>query len=121
MIPMMWLVTLVALNGTVDVDATIIETFDMIETNVEYEFNWKPQSMVRFEYFRSGDCTEAAKFVQVKMLKYGVRVDKVYGHADCWNGTGYERMLHDWVEWNNTAYDVRGWGDCKNYRGIRTR
>ena len=113
---MLMIMTLVMINGTVDEGATINATFDMIHNQTEYEFNWWPKSTYEFEKSRKGDCTDAAKLAKTKLRKYGIWVKKRFGTADCWNGTGYVTVKHDWIEYKGIAYDVRQWGACQNYQ-----
>ena len=99
---LMQMMTLVLLlNGSVDQEATINNTFEVIINNTQYEFNWWLKLPWLFELTRKGDCTDFAYISQRKLFKYGISTRRMHGMAICYN----KRVRHDWLIWNDKDYD----------------
>lgn len=107
------IVTVIILfNGSVHEEATILNTFDMIYEQVEYEFNWWLKLPRDFESSRKGDCSDASYLAQNKLARYNITTIRRGGTAEC----GGNIVYHSWLEYNSKAFDVRQWGRCKNFK-----
>lgn len=111
----MWIATLILNSTYVDAQATIENSFQLVYDKVEYEYGYEVKSLDELEISRTGDCSEAAKFVKSKVVRYGINVKYRFGIADCWNGTAFTQTKHNWVEYKGKAYDVPQWGACHNH------